>query len=87
MSVLFDPDKAINQFKDYGFTLKGGSASVPESYVGTELNYKRLQIHETDCWTLNTTKYIKNAIDKNQSIATDIETSSITNGAQLPTRT
>ena len=75
MSVSFDPDKAINQFKDYGFTLKGGSASVPESYVGTELNYKRLQIHETDCWTLNTTKYIKNAIENLEQRLTKINRS------------
>jgi hypothetical protein len=63
MSISFDPDKAINQFKDQGFTLKGGVALIPESYVGTELSYKRLQMHETDCWTLSTTKYIKNSIE------------------------
>jgi hypothetical protein len=57
MSISFDPDKAINQFKE------GGVALIPESYVGTELSYKQLQMHETDCWTLNTTKFIKNSIE------------------------
>ena len=63
MSISYEPDKAINQLQDHGFTLKGGAAIIPESYVGAELAFKRLDIHDTNCWTLSTTKYIKHSID------------------------
>jgi hypothetical protein len=63
MSISFQPDASINQLKEHGFTLKGGKATVPETYVGAELAFKRLDIHEIDCWTLNTTKYIKHSIE------------------------
>jgi hypothetical protein len=63
MSISFDPEASINQLKDHGFTLKGGKAIEPESYVGAELAFKRLTIHDVNCWTLSTTKYIKHSIE------------------------
>ena len=63
MCISFQPDRSINQLTEHGFTLKGGKASKPDTYVGVELEHKRLNIHEVDCWTLNTTKYIKHAIE------------------------
>jgi hypothetical protein len=72
MSVSFDPEASINQLKDYGFTLKGGKAVEPESYVGAELAHKRLVIHDTDCWTLRTTKYVKHAIENLEERLTKI---------------
>ena len=63
MCISFQPDRSINQLTEHGSTLKGGKASKPDTYVGVELEHKRLNIHEVDCWTLNTTKYIKHAIE------------------------
>ena len=72
MSISFDPQASIMQFTEHGFTLKGGQASVPENYVGTELAFKHLANHEVDCWTLNTTKYIKHSLDNLEERLTHI---------------
>jgi Reverse transcriptase (RNA-dependent DNA polymerase) len=49
MSISFDPEVSIYQLKNHGFALKGGKASVPESYVSAKMAHKQLAIHNFDC--------------------------------------